>query len=291
MKDLFKHLKMQLLKELDTMEEAGRSPEKATMNNKLRFVYEDLLRKTNMALNELRVEQPDSLDADRFRHLAGNESRKSSQPSNEPKVDLEDGPFDRAGEGKYTYEQDEEPEDHAQSFTDEHHAMRDGSKESFDDLRENIQNVTAEDFDPERLRELADIAEAAEESDDVDPRDMSDGDFEKLLSRLRPNLVDWAAGKKENLVEKLDQTEIASEIQNALRRAQQESDGNIDMLRSFQQHVSDSIFDTSLKMDDDYTPEYEDVKPGDRLDIDEDEIRDPREENIYPNDVRDPRKP
>jgi hypothetical protein len=273
MKNLFKHLKMQLLEELDTMEKASRSPETPTMNNKLRFVYEDLLRKTKMALNELRVEQPDSLDADRFRHLAGNESRKSSQSSNEPKVDLEGGPFDRAGEGQYTYEQDE---DHAQSFTDERHPITDGSKESFDDLRENIQNVTAEDFDPERLRELADIAEAAEESDDVDPRDMSDGDFEKLLSRLRPNLVDWAAGKKENLVEKLDQTEIASEIQNALHRAQQESDGNIDMLRSFQRHVSDSIFDTSRNMDDGYAPDYEDVEPGDRLDINESDIRDPR---------------
>jgi hypothetical protein len=277
MKNLLKHLKSELHEELNTVE-----------NEKLRLVYEDLLRKTNMALSELRVEQPDNMDADRFRHLAGNESRESSQPSNEPKVDLE-ASFDRAGEG--TYDPDEELEDHAQSFTDDHHARRDGSNESFDELRENIQNVTAEDFNPERLRELADIAEAAEESDDVDPRDMSNGDFEKLLSRLRPNLVDWAAGKKENLVEKLDQTEIASEIRNALHRAQQESDGNIDMLRSFQQHVSDSIFDTSLKMDDEYTPEYEDVKLGDRLDIDENEIRDPREENIHPNNVRDSRKP
>lgn len=276
MKDLLKHFKMQLLSELDTMDKA-KAPVGARnkTNEKLRFVYEDLLRKTNMALNELRVEEPDSLDADRFRHLAGNENRKSSQSPEEPKVDLE-SPFDRAGEGEYTFEPDEEPEDHAQSFTDDHHAMRDGSKESFDELRENIQNVTAGDFDPQRLRKLADIAEAAEESDDIDPRNMSDGDFEKLLSRLRPNLVDWATGKKENIVEKFDQTEIVSEIRNALHRAQQESDGNIDMLRSFQRHVSDSIFDTSRNMDDGYAPEYEDVQPGDRLDVDGSDIRDPR---------------
>lgn len=249
MKNLLKHLKTELHEELDTAE-----------NEKLRLVYEDLLRKTNMALNELQVEEPDNLDADRFRHLAGNENE--DRVPGEPRVEWEDGGYDPAEERDYTYEQDEEPENHAQSFTDEHHAMRDGSNESFNELRENIQNVTAEDFDPERLRELADIAEAAEESDDIDPRNMSDGDFEKLLSRLRPNLVDWATGKKENVVESFDQTDIVSEIRNALHRAQQESDGNIDMLRSFQQHVSDSIFDASSNMNDGYTPEYEDVHHG-----------------------------
>lgn len=242
MKDLLKHFKTQLLEEVDTMKEASRS----TTNKKLEYIYEDLLRKTNMALKELRVEQPDSMDADRFRHLAGNESRKSSRALGESKVDLEGGPFDRAGEGEYTYEDDE------------HHSATDGAEESFAELKEGIRDVTAEDFNPERLRELADVAEKKEEGVKIDPRRMSDGEFQTLLARLNPVLVDWATGKKENMVERLDQTEIASQIQNALRRAQQESDGNIDMLRSFQKHVSDSIFDTSRNMDDDYTPEYED---------------------------------
>lgn len=173
---------------------------------------------------------------------------------------------------------------------DEHHAWQDGGEESFEDLKENVENFTATDLDPDRLRKLANVAEQSDEDSSVDPLEMSDDEFGKILSRLQPNLIDWATGKKENLVESLDQTEVASEIREALRRAQAEhaNDGNIDMLRSFQEYVKDSIFDMSRNMDDEYTPEYEDAQHGaGRKDV---RTRDEpptveNKQNIRPNDI------
>jgi len=271
MKDLLQFLQKRLSEEIENQDspaESLDSPDYTSTNSKLEYIYEDLLSKTNDALQE----------------LSGEEVSFNTRTSTGD-IDFRGGGITADKTNGVTERKENQPN------KDEHHAQRDGSKESFEDLKKKVESFTATDLDPDRLRELADVAEQFDEGSSVDPRDMSDDEFGKLLSRLRPNLVDWAAGKKENFVEKLDQSEIANEIRNAIRRAQQESDGNIDMLRSFQQHVSDSIFDTSLKMDDDYTPEYEDVKPLSRLDIDEDEIRDLREENVHSNNVRDPRKP
>lgn len=310
MKDLLQFLQKRLSEEIENQD----SPGYTNLNSKLEYIYEDLLSKTNDALEEL---SDGEINFD---------------------TGISTGNIDFRGGGITADKTNENAEDSFESY--QRQALKaqvddlrvpdafDGTRKEFSEFAENFKNLTGreipdqwnssqeifagpeenqsdsdnenehhaqndtEDFNPKkRFQELADIAEAAEQFDDTNPRDISDDKFEKLLSRLRPNLVDWAAGKKEDFVEKLDQSEIANEIRNAIHRAQQESDGNIDMLRSFQEHVSDSIFDTSRNMDDGYAPEYEDVKPGDRLNIDEDEIRDPREENIHPNNVRDPKKP
>jgi hypothetical protein len=322
MKDLLQFLQKRLSEEIENQD----SPGYTNLNSKLEYIYEDLLSKTNDALEELsggeiNFDTGTSTGDIDFRgggitadKTNGNAEDSFQSYQRQAQAQVDDFRIPDAFDG--TREEFAEFAENFKNLTgreipdqwnssqeilteqeknqpnkDEHHAQRDGSKESFEDLKKKVESFTATDLDPDRLRELADVAEQFDEGSSVDPRDMSDDEFGKLLSRLRPNLVDWAAGKKEDFVEKLDQSEIANEIRNAIHRAQQESDGNIDMLRSFQEHVSDSIFDTSRNMDDGYAPEYEDVKPGDRLDIDEDEIRDPREENIHPNNVRDPKKP
>lgn len=296
MKDLLQFLQKRLSEEIENQD----SPDYTSMNSKLEYIYEDLLSKTNDALQELSGGEINfdtgistgnidfrgggitangtdesgtiSIDENGEDSFQSYQSQAQAQVDNFEIPDAFDGTREEFAEfaenfknltGREIPDQwnsSQEifagPEEN-QPDKDEHHAQRDGSKESFEDLKKKVESFTATDLDPDRLRELADVAEQFDEGSSVDPRDMSDDEFGKLLSRLRPNLVDWAAGKKEDFVEKLDQSEIANEIRNAIHRAQQESDGNIDMLRSFQEHVSDSIFDTSRNMDDGYAPKYD----------------------------------
>lgn len=290
MKDLLQFLQKRLSEEIENQD----SPEYTSTNSKLEYIYEDLLSKTNDALQE----------------LSGGEVGINNKVSTGD-IDLRGGGITANGtNGSGTISIDGNGEDNFQSYQKQAQAQVDnfeipdafdGTREEFAEFAENFKNLTGreipdqwnssqeifagpeenqsdsdnenehhaqndnifEDFNPKkRLQELADIAEAAEQFDDTNPRDISDDEFGKLLSRLQPNLIDWATGKKEDFVENLDQSEIANEIRNAIHRAQQESDGNIDMLRSFQEHVSDSIFDTSRNINDGYAPEYEDVHQG-----------------------------
>lgn len=118
-------------------------------------------------------------------------------------------------------------------------------EESFEDMKERIKNISDfENLDPDRLRELADVAEKVHE----DPQSLSTSDFEKLLTRLNPSLVDWAAGKRE-LSNQLNENQIVQEIQGALQRARKKSDGNIDMLQTFHKEVSDSLFEPDTQKD------------------------------------------
>jgi len=318
MKHLLEHTRMQVLQELDTL----RGPH--VDNPRLEYAYEDMLDSIDRVLDQIEREErnaPWGTGGDALSELQ-NEIRKvrertdrereqrygpkrnitdrppnPSRPPNEPQVDL-DSPFEKSGSGDFDHEHFDgeggwggasDPFDPEQQ--DRHHAWQDGPEESFEEMKENVENVTASDLDPQRLRELADIAEEAEEGN-LDPRDMSDDDFGKLLSRLRPNLVDWATGKS-GFEQKTDKVEIANTIREALHEAQRSSDGNIDMLRTFQEHVSDSLFDLARNREDgDYTPEYDEAKEHMNFQEAFEEIFDSsEEENVHPNDVRDPRKP
>lgn len=265
MKHLLKHLQNQIRGRLGDLHNGGNVSDK-----KLEIIYEDLLNKVDQALEELTESGSFSVDVN-LDHLNFDQSHRD--PSN----DVAGGIYPGGGimASDQTSEQERTDEDPVEN--DEHHAWQDGGEESFEDLKENVENFTATDLDPDRLRELANVAEQFDgDSSSVDPLDMSDDEFGKILSRLQPNLIDWATGKKENLVKSLDQTEIASEIQNALQRAQQESDGNIDMLRSFQKYVKDSIFDTSRNIGE---------KPETPSDITEGEETVENKQNIRPNDI------
>ena len=138
-----------------------------------------------------------------------------------------------------------DPNDPLQQMVNDIGESKQTAEESFEDMKERVQNISDfENLDPDRLRELADVAEKVHE----DPQSLSTSDFEKLLTRLNPSLVDWAAGKKK-LSNKLNENQIVQEIQGALQRARKNSDGNIDMLQTFQQEVSDSLFDVNTQVD------------------------------------------
>lgn len=281
---------MQILQELDIL----RGPH--VSDPKLEYIYEDLLDKVEAALAEIdsvgrtfdgpRGNTPleDLTDhiqgarrkADEDRHSGLNSpgARRNpsrNQPSRSPSVlDNSFGsPFGQAYSrqqeensniGEAEFDPSEDMNKSGMTGGDEtHHAMRDGSNESYEEMKERLSSIAdLENFDPDRLRQLADVAEKVSEGEEIDPRDMSDSEFEKLLSRLRPNLVDWATGKA-SIANNLNKNSVVREIQNALERAQEDSEGNIDLLRTFQQEVKDSLFDMSQNMDDGYDPDYENV--------------------------------
>lgn len=177
-------------------------------NPKLEYVYEDMLDKIDTALNE----------------MGGSDFAQSSP------VPSED-PFDKDRYAHSTNRFDGEFHD---TGTD---GLRDEPIGEFDPDRDMGQ------FDPSRLRELADIGEG-----NLDPRDMNEDQFQKLLARLRPDLVNWATGK-ENFEDRFDKEEITEKIQSALLRAKADSEGTIDMLRTFHEQVSDNLFDASQNFD------------------------------------------
>ena len=177
-------------------------------NPKLEYVYEDMLDKIDTALNE----------------MGGSDfARSSPVPSEDP--------FDKDRYAHSTNRFDGEFHD---TGTD---GLRDEPIGEFDPDRDMGQ------FDPSRLRELADIGEG-----NLDPRDMNEDQFQKLLARLRPDLVNWATGK-ENFEDRFDKEEITEKIQSALLRAKADSEGTIDMLRTFHEQVSDNLFDASQNFD------------------------------------------
>lgn len=243
-------------------------------NKKLEYIYEDLLAKTEMALDELdadrqsTAEDPNEVTGktpkeelnriiqqiNEVREDSEREQRYGPRPNlsatpnsskrQGPKVDFE-SPFSRSGSGEYDPVQDvagrgaSDPFDPARNEAwknmerqaensdvfdptrnDRHHAMQDGADESFEEMKEKVQSFTATDLDPDRLRELADVAEKFDK-EPIDPQDMSDDEFQKLLSRLRPELVDWATGEKEMKSENVDQQrdEVLRQIRKAVGNA------------------------------------------------------------------------
>ena len=98
-------------------------------------------------------------------------------------------------------------------------------------------NQLTDDLDSARLQNLAGIGEES-----LDPRDMNEDEFQKLLARLRPDLVNWATGK-EGFENRVDKEEVIEEIQDALHKAKADSDGTVDMLQTFHEQVSDNLFE------------------------------------------------
>jgi len=180
-------------------------------NPKLEYTYEDMLDKIDTALNEM-------------------EGSDWAAPYEDSPVPSEN-PFDKDRYAHSTNRFDGEFHD---TGTD---GLKDEPIGKFDSDRDMGQ------FDPNRLRELADIGEG-----NLDPRDMNEDQFQELLARLRPDLVNWATGK-ENFEDRFDKEEVTEKIQSALLRAKADSEGTIDMLRTFHEQVSDNLFDASQNFD------------------------------------------
>jgi uncharacterized protein with von Willebrand factor type A (vWA) domain len=141
----------------------------------------------------------------------------------------------------------------------EHHAMRDGSKEDFEDLKENLESIgvdvdrlsgsaNVEDLSEEELAEAAleDVLENVETIDDVDSdvfRSIAQlaenkEHAAKVGDQTREELVEWAVGDREFAVER-DTDKIAEKIQEILQEAKRSSDGTIDMVNTLNQQIEE----------------------------------------------------
>ena len=182
-------------------------------NPKLEYVYEDMLDKIDAALAEI------------------DSGSDWGAPYEDSPVPSED-PFDKDRYAHSTNRFGDMPGEFHDTGTD---GLRDEPIGDFDpDMGQ---------FDTDRLQDLAGIS-----GEDLDPRDMNEDQFQKLLARLRPDLVSWATGK-EGFENRFDKEEVTERIQSALHKAKSDSEGTVDMLRTFHEQVSDNLFDASQNFD------------------------------------------
>jgi len=184
-------------------------------NPKLEYTYEDILDKIDTALDEM--------GASDFAYREA-----SPVPSEDP--------FDKE---RYAHSESSTMRSSDNYMPAEFHPI------GTDGLRDQPIGESDPDlsqFDSDRLQELAGVGE------DIDSREMNEDEFQKLLARLRPDLVNWATGK-ENFEDRFDKEEVTEKIQSALLRAKADSEGTIDMLRTFHEQVSDNLFDASQNFD------------------------------------------
>lgn len=155
-----------------------------------------------------------------------------------------------------------------------HHAMRDGSKEDFDDLKENLESIgvdvdslgnttNVEDLSDEKLVEAA--LESVESINDVDSNlfrsiaQLAENKEHaaKVEDQTSDELVQWAVGNREFAV-KRDTDKIAEKIQEILQEAKRSADGTVDMVNTLNQQIeeiavsvnNDSQVETQVKTQD-----------------------------------------
>lgn len=186
--------------------------------------------------------------SDRFRKLANINGEK--RPEDVEYTDEEK----RAISGQAQY--NENVSELADEVKDEHHAMRDGSKEDPETFRKNLE-VMGVDFDEatdveklsdEELAEeaLENVLENVESINDVNSdvfRSIASLAEQKqhaaqVESQTRDELIRWAVGDREFAVER-NTDRLADKIQDILQEAKQSADGTIGMVSALNDHIEE----------------------------------------------------
>jgi len=141
----------------------------------------------------------------------------------------------------------------------ERHATQDGSKENFEDLRENLESIgvdveslgntaNVEDLSEKEIAERA-LEEALENVDSIE--DVDAGLFRSLAQlaeakqqaqdvqdRTDDRLVEWAVGNR-NIDPAGDTEEVANKVQSIFKEARERGVETIDMIRTLDQEIDE----------------------------------------------------
>jgi len=227
MKHLLEHLQMQIQKELDRMENAS---DVAGVNERLRYIYEDMLDKTERALEELSGEGVNFGGSLEFVDLGKHQTDSHVDSENEIE-------FENMGGG---------PELDGSNFEDlkkqlefigvDIEKLRETA--NVDDLEEEeltqvaldrvLQRVNSiEDVEPEVFRKIAQLSETKKFQEEME---------EQSNSRL----IEWAVGERDI---SFDKNEVANKIRGILEEAQKESDGTKGLLETFEDSIEELMVD------------------------------------------------